>query len=82
MTSGGPAIGFESRTRTLLFLLIGLAAITWSGYSLATGRGYYKGCPPGGYDRARDPFGFWAPTLIILGIGVFMMLMFVRALHG
>ncbi len=57
-----------------MFLLLGLAAIGWSGYSLVTGKGYYKGCPPGGYDRAEDPFSFWAPTLIILGLGVFLIL--------
>jgi hypothetical protein len=60
----------------MLFLLIGLAALAWSGYSLITGKGHYKGCPPGGYDRVRDPFGFWAPTLIIMACGVFMILVF------
>ncbi len=58
------------------FLLIGLAAIGWAGYSLMTGKGYYKGCPPGGFDRVEDPFSFWAPTLIILGLGVFLILIF------
>jgi len=55
-------------------LLLGLAAIGWSGYSLLTGRGYYKGCPPGGYDRTTDPFSFWAPTVIILATGIFTVL--------
>jgi hypothetical protein len=58
----------------VMFLLLGLAAIGWSGYSLYTGKGYYKGCPPGGFDRTEDPFSFWAPTLIILGLGVFLIL--------
>jgi hypothetical protein len=55
-------------------LMLGLAAISWAGYSLFTGKGYYKGCPPGGYDRATDPFSFWAPTIIILAIGIFTLL--------
>jgi hypothetical protein len=58
----------------VMFLLLGLVAIAWSGYSLYTGKGYYKGCPPGGYDRTEDPFSFWAPTLIILGLGIFLIL--------
>lgn len=58
------------------FLLIGLAAIAWAGFSLITGKGHYKGCPPGGYDRSEHPFSFWLPTLIILGLGVCMLLIF------
>jgi hypothetical protein len=58
------------------FLLLGLIAIGWAGYCLIIGKGYYKGCPPGGFDRAVNPFNFWAPTLIILGIGVCMILIF------
>jgi hypothetical protein len=58
------------------FLLLGLAALTWAGFSLISGKGHYKGCPPGGFDRAEHPFGFWAPTLIILAIGVCMILIF------
>jgi hypothetical protein len=58
------------------FLFIGIITLGWAGFSLATGKGYYKGCPPGGYDRALDPFRFWAPTLIILAIGVCMILIF------
>ncbi len=57
-----------------MFLLLGLAATGWAGYSLFTGKGYYKGCPPGGYDRTTDPFSFWAPTIIILAIGIFTVL--------
>jgi hypothetical protein len=57
-----------------MFLLLGLASIGWAGYSLFTGKGYYKGCPPGGYDRTTDPFSFWAPTIIILAIGFFTLL--------
>jgi hypothetical protein len=56
------------------FLLFGLISLGWAGYSLITGKGYYKGCPPGGYDRSEHPFNFWAPTLIILAIGVCMLL--------
>jgi hypothetical protein len=55
---------------------MGLAAVAWAGYSLITGKGYYKGCPPGGFDRTNDPFSYWAPTLIILGIGIFLILIF------
>ncbi len=55
-------------------MLIGLGAIGWSSYSLFAGKGYYKGCPPGGYDRERDPFGFWAPTIIIFCVGLFAIL--------
>jgi hypothetical protein len=59
----------------VLFLLpLGLAAIGWAGYSLTTGKGYYKGCPPGGFDRTRDPFSFWAPTITIFCVGVFVIL--------
>jgi hypothetical protein len=65
----------------VLFLLIGLVTLGWSGFSLVTGRGYYKGCPPGGYDRAEDPVNFWLPTIVILGIGICMMLIFVGVIH-
>ena len=58
------------------FLLIGLITLAWSSYSLATGRGYYRGCPPGGFDRDTDPFSFWLPTLILLGIGICMVPIF------
>jgi len=54
--------------------LMGLAAIGWSSYSLVTGKGYYKNCPPGGYDRYEDPFNFWAPTIVILCVGVLAVL--------
>jgi hypothetical protein len=57
-------------------LLLGVLAISWSGFSLVTGKGLYKGCPPGGFDRTVDPFSFWAPTLIILTLGVCMILIF------
>ncbi len=58
------------------FLLLGIVAIAWAGFSLFTGKGYYKGCSPGGYDRAEHPFYFWVPTIIILAIGVCMVLIF------
>jgi hypothetical protein len=58
------------------FLLLGLVSVGWAGYSLITGKGYYKGCPPGGYDRSEHPLYFWAPTLIILAIGICMLLLF------
>ncbi|MGB2592552.1 MAG: hypothetical protein WBG02_09725 [Candidatus Acidiferrum sp.] len=58
------------------FLLLGLLCIAWAGFSLMTGKGYYKGCPPGGYDRAENPFNFWAPTLVILTIGVCLILVY------
>lgn len=58
----------------LLMLPLGLAAMGWAGYSLMTGKGYYKGCPPGGFDRYEDPFSFWAPTIIIFGLGIFVIL--------
>lgn len=57
-----------------VLLLIGLCAIGWSGYGLFTGKGYYKGCPPGGYDRYDDPFNFWAPTIVIFCVGLFGIL--------
>jgi hypothetical protein len=57
-----------------LLLLIGLGAIGWAGYSVVTGKGYYKGCPPEGYDRVEDPFKFWAPTVIIFCMGIFALL--------
>jgi hypothetical protein len=58
------------------FLLLGLAALAWAGFSLMTGKGRYKGCPPGGFDRVEHPFYFWVPTIIILSIGVCMILIF------
>ena len=65
----------------MLFLLLGTAAIAWAGYSLITGKGRYKGCPPGGFDRRRDPFSFWAPTIVILGCGVALILIFLGVIH-
>ena len=71
------------------FLLVGIASLGWAGFSLFTGKGYYKGCPPGGFDRDEHPVNFWIPTLIILGIGIFMILIFLgwiplpsRGIHG
>jgi hypothetical protein len=57
-----------------VLMLIGLGAIGWSSHALFTGKGYYKGCPPGGYDRELNPFGFWAPTIIIFCLGLFALL--------
>jgi purine-cytosine permease-like protein len=68
-------------SRTVPFLLLGIVAIGWAGFSLISGKGYYKGCPPGGYDRAGNPFNFWIPTMIILGIGVCMILIFLGVLR-
>ena len=58
----------------MALLLLGLACLARAGYSLITGKGHYKGCPTGGFDRTRDPFSFWAPTLIIFVLGVFVIL--------
>jgi hypothetical protein len=58
------------------FLLLGLAAVVWAGFSLITGKGHYEGCPPGGLGRAEDPMNLWAPTIIILAIGICMILIF------
>jgi hypothetical protein len=58
------------------FLLLGLVTLGWAGFSLITGKSYYKGCPPGGFDRAKDPLNIWLPTIIIFGIGVCMILIF------
>lgn len=55
-------------------LMLGLVVMSWAGYSLLTGKGYYKGCPPGGFDRTADPFSFWLPTIMILAIGIFIVL--------
>ncbi len=63
------------------FLIIGIITLAWAGSSLATGKGRYKGCPPGGFDRAANPFQFWAPTLIILAIGIAMLLIFFGVIH-
>ncbi|MFZ0759801.1 MAG: hypothetical protein WAM69_07630 [Candidatus Sulfotelmatobacter sp.] len=65
----------------MIFLLLALVLIAWAGYSLITGKGHYKGCPPGGFDRTRDPFGFWAPTLIILGMGLCLLLIPLGVIH-
>lgn len=67
----------RSEERTLIvILLLGLGAMAWAGYSLVTGKGNYKGCPPGGYDRDEDPFNYWAPTIVLLCIGIFAVLVF------
>ena len=58
------------------FLVLGILAVGWAGFGLISGKGYYKGCPPGGFDRAGDPFNYWVPTIIILGVGVCMILIF------
>jgi len=64
-----------------ILLLVGLGALGWSGYSLITGKGYYKGCPPGGFDRTEDPFRFWAPTVTIFGVGLFAILTSLGLIH-
>jgi hypothetical protein len=73
----------------VIFLLLGLAAVAWAGHSLITGKGYYKGCPPGGYGRSSDPFSYWAPTIILLVVGISLILIFLgviplpaRSHHG
>lgn len=58
----------------IILLLMGFGVVAWAGYSLVTGKGHYKGCPPGGYDRNEDPFNYWAPTILLLGIGLFAIL--------
>jgi hypothetical protein len=60
----------------MLFLRLGIASLSWAGFSLATGKGYYKGCPPGGFDRDSNPLQFWAPILIIVAVGTWMILIF------
>ncbi len=57
-----------------LILLLGIGAIGWSSFSVLTGKGYYKGRPPGGYDRDEDPCGFWAPTIVIFCMGAVCIL--------
>lgn len=59
----------------MIFFLLALVPLTWAGYSLVTGKGRYKGCPPGGYDRSENPFNFWAPTITLLVIGIFLLLL-------
>jgi hypothetical protein len=68
-------------SRTVPFLLLGIVAMGWAGFSLISGKGYYKGCPPGGYDRGAHPFSFWVPTMILLGIGVCMILIFLGVIR-
>lgn len=73
----GAGRGRFGEERTLIvILLLGLGAMAWAGYSLVTGKGNYKGCPPGGYDRDEDPFNYWAPTIVLLCIGIFAVLVF------
>ncbi len=60
----------------MAFLFLGLVALAWAGFSLSTGKGYYKGCPPGGFDRTEHPIYFWVPTMILLAIGICMVLIF------
>lgn len=64
-----------------LMLPLGLVAIGWAGYSVITGKGYYKGCPPGGYDRDEYPFSFWIPTIMIFGLGVFVLMVSFGVIH-
>ncbi len=73
----------------MAFLVLGVASLGWAGFSLFTGKRYYKRCPPGGFDRDENPFNFWIPTLIIMGIEIAMILIFLgwiplpqRAPHG
>lgn len=70
-------------------MVLGIASLGWAGLSLIAGKGYYKGCPPGGFDRDENPFNFRIPTSIIFGIGIAMILIFLgwiplpqRAPHG
>jgi hypothetical protein len=65
----------------MMFFLMGLGAVGWAGYIVVTGKGYYKGCPPGGFDRVEDPVWFWLPTIIIGGLGVFLILIFFGAIQ-
>ncbi|HTV58164.1 MAG TPA: hypothetical protein VMJ93_04765 [Verrucomicrobiae bacterium] len=65
----------------MIFLLLALVPLSWAGYTLVTGKGYYKGCPPGGYDRSENPFNYWAPTIILLALGVFLLLVSLRAIR-
>ncbi len=57
-----------------MLLLLGIAALAWSGFSLMTGKGYYRGCPPGGYDRRENPFNYWLPTIMIALLGTWLVL--------
>ena len=57
-----------------MLLLLGIAAMGWSAFSLITGKGYYRGCPPGGYDRQSNPYNFWIPTLFIALLGMWLVL--------
>jgi len=62
----------KRRGRTVYYFIGGLAAIAWAVFSVVTGRGYYRGCPPGGFDPKTNPFCFWAPTITIFICGVIL----------
>lgn len=63
------------------FLRIGLVALVWAGEGLLRGKGYCQGGPAGGYPRLEDPFNFWLPTLLLLGIRVCMILILLGVMH-
>ena len=59
----------------MLYVVFGFVAIGIAVRSVITGKGHYKGCPAGGYDRRNDPFCFWAPTVTIFSCGLGMILL-------
>jgi len=56
-----------------MYRLLGLACLAWAAVSIVTGKGWYKGCPPGGFDRTLQPWSFWIPTICIICLGLFSL---------
>lgn len=51
--------------------MLGIGCLLWAAFSIVTGKGWYKGCPPGGFDRDEQPWSFWVPTVCIICLGLF-----------
>jgi hypothetical protein len=58
-----------------MIALLGFGCLAWAAISIITGKGWYKGCPPGGFDRATQPWSFWVPTVCIICLGLFAILL-------
>ena len=58
-----------------MIMVLGFGCLLWALVSIVTGKGWYKGCPPGGFDRDEQPWSFWVPTICIICLGVFSILL-------
>ena len=58
-----------------MIMVVGVGCLLWAAISIVTGKGWYKGCPPGGFDRNEQPWSFWLPTICIVCLGIFSILL-------